>query len=223
MASYASFARCGNVFPPTAATWRRPEPSGRPLPPSAFGPQPRPEEGASQVKAAPPPNGGLLEREIQLQHGRLYRAALRQLRNPADAEDALQDALLLAYRHFHQFAGRSSLRTWLTRIVINSARSHRRRSLAHPQAALDDLPLAQRLQPDSGPGPEALCVAREQRERLQHLLKRLSPPLRGAVELHDLAGNSVSVAARALGVTPATLKCRLFRARRRLQAMARYA
>ncbi|MGH9519321.1 MAG: sigma factor, partial [Terriglobales bacterium] len=76
----------------------------------------------------------MLENEIEQHQARLYRTALQQLHNPADAEDALQDALLLAHRHLHQFAGRSSLRTWLTRIVINSARSYRRRSLAHPEA-----------------------------------------------------------------------------------------
>ncbi|MGH9519400.1 MAG: RNA polymerase sigma factor, partial [Terriglobales bacterium] len=92
-----------------------------------------------------------------------------------------------------------------------------------PEAGLEAMPMAQRFQPDPRPGPEALCFAREQRERLQQLLHRLSPPLRGAVELHDLAGNSVPAAAHAMGVTPATFKCRLFRARRRLHAMARYA
>ena len=51
----------------------------------------------------------------------LFGVALRRLRNVEDAEDAVQDALLSAYKHFDQFEGRSQLATWLTRIVINAA------------------------------------------------------------------------------------------------------
>lgn len=164
----------------------------------------------------------VLELEIRRHQDRLYRAALQQLRNPADAQDALQDALLLAHRHVHQFAGRSKLLTWLTRIVINSSRSYRRRALAHPAASLEDAPAAVRAQPDSRPSPEALCAERERHQRLHALLHRLSPALRRAIEVHDLEGQSLPAAARELGISPAALKCRLFRARQRLLVLARY-
>src|SRR5216684_5327910 len=52
----------------------------------------------------------------------LFRVALRRLRNVEDAEDAVQDALLSAYKHIGQFEGRARLSTWLTSIVTNTAR-----------------------------------------------------------------------------------------------------
>lgn len=163
-----------------------------------------------------------LELEIRRHQQRLYHAALQQLRNPADAQDALQDALLLAHRHFDQFAGRSKLLTWLTRIVINSARSYRRRTLAHPAASLEALPALEQVQPDPRPSPEALCAERERHERLRLLLHRLSPALRRAIEVCDLGGQTLPAAARELGISPSALKCRLFRARQRLLVLARY-
>ena len=58
-----------------------------------------------------------------------YRKAYRQLGNAADAEDAVQDALLSAYKHLDQFKGQAQMSTWLTAIVINSARMQLRRRL----------------------------------------------------------------------------------------------
>lgn len=166
------------------------------------------------------PSAPSLESEIQRHHERLYRAALQQLHNPADAQDALQEALLLAHRNLHQFAGRSQLLTWLTRIVINSSRSYRRRARAHPLASLEEIPAVGSAHPDPRPSPEALCAERERHQRLHLLLRRLSPALRRAVEVCDLEGQSLPAAACTLGISPAALKCRLFRARQRLHALA---
>ncbi|MGH9394264.1 MAG: RNA polymerase sigma factor [Terriglobales bacterium] len=151
---------------------------------------------------------------------RLYRTALRQLGNPDDAEDALQEALLAAYRHLDQFQGRARLSTWLTRIVINAAREQQRRRRNRPAVSLEALPLAGELFPDRRPTPEARCSQRERRERLARLLARLSPPLRSAVQLYELEGLSCRQAAARLGIKPATLKCRLFRGRARLALLA---
>ena len=57
----------------------------------------------------------------------LYRIAMRQLENPADAEDAVQDAFLSAYTHLDHFKGQARMSTWLTTIAINSARMKLRR------------------------------------------------------------------------------------------------
>ncbi|MGH3185159.1 MAG: RNA polymerase sigma factor, partial [Streptosporangiaceae bacterium] len=138
---------------------------------------------------------------------KLYRAALRQLGNPDDALDALQDALLSAFRHRHQFEGRSELSTWLTSIVINAARGQRRRFLASPTVSLEGVTRAGRDFADAHPSPEARCVARERCERLQRLLRRLSPALRRAIELYEIEGLTCRQAAARLGVKPATLKC----------------
>jgi RNA polymerase sigma-70 factor (ECF subfamily) len=69
---------------------------------------------------------------------RLRRIALGHLSNLADAEDAVQDALLSAFTHVHQFRGQAKLSTWLTTIVINSARMKLRRRLTSMQLALDE-------------------------------------------------------------------------------------
>lgn len=150
---------------------------------------------------------------------RLYRIALRQLGNVEDAQDALQEALLLAYRHLSQFQGRADIATWLTRIVINAARGHQRRQRSRPTVSLEALTEAGREFSDFRLGPEARCWENERRERLEQLLQRLSPPLRRAIEAYEIDGLSCREAAARLGIKPATLKCRLFRGRRRLAAL----
>src|SRR5580698_3594315 len=68
----------------------------------------------------------------------LYRRAYRILGNAADAEDAVQDALLAAYTHLHQFRGQAQLSTWLTTIVLNCARMQLRRQPGHVHVSLDE-------------------------------------------------------------------------------------
>src|SRR3981189_2327214 len=89
----------------------------------------------------------------------LFQTALRVLGNTEDAEDALQDGLLSAYRNLKRFEGRSQFSTWLTRIVINAALMRRRSAKARPAVSLDEtpredeLPAAERFA-DDGPNPE---------------------------------------------------------------------
>src|ERR1035437_9149756 len=91
-------------------------------------------------------------------HRPLFQTALRVLGNAEDAEDALQDGLLSAYRNLKRFEGRSQFSTWLTRIVINAALMRRRSAKARPAVSLDDrtpdreLPLAERFA-DESPTP----------------------------------------------------------------------
>ncbi|HXE30245.1 MAG TPA: RNA polymerase sigma factor [Terriglobales bacterium] len=157
---------------------------------------------------------------IARHHAQLYRVALRHLGNPDDAQDALQEGLLLAYRNRHQFQGRSELSTWLTRIVINAARGQRRRAASRPATSLEECTEAGREFADGRPDPEARCAQNERKERLSRLLKRLSPPLRYAIQLCEIEELPLRQAAERLGIKPATLKCRLFRGRARLAALA---
>ncbi|HEV7926835.1 MAG TPA: sigma-70 family RNA polymerase sigma factor, partial [Verrucomicrobiae bacterium] len=99
-------------------------------------------------------------------HRQLFQTALRVLGNAEDAEDALQDGLLSAYRNLKRFEGRSQFSTWLTRIVINAALMRRRSQRAHPAVSLDERPSDE--QPavferyaDDGPSPEELCAGNE--------------------------------------------------------------
>jgi len=155
------------------------------------------------------------------QHSRaLFQTALRLLGNPEDAEDALQEAMLSAYRNLPRFEGRSQFSTWMTRIVINAALMRRRSKRAHPALSLDDsteekTPMAERFA-DGHPSPEQLYASAELSQRVKENLRTLSPLLRNAFELRELEGLSADEAAKALGVSRNTLKARLWRARQQL-------
>jgi len=151
----------------------------------------------------------------------LFQTALRVLGNTEDAEDALQDGLLSAYRNLKRFEGRSQFSTWLTRIVINAALMRRRSAKARPAVSLDEppredeLPAAERFA-DDGLTPEQVFENTEIREMLSENLDQLSPLLRTAFVLREVQGYSTGEAAKKLGVTENTLKARLWRARHQL-------
>ncbi|HYL10864.1 MAG TPA: sigma-70 family RNA polymerase sigma factor [Candidatus Acidoferrales bacterium] len=156
------------------------------------------------------------------QHKRtLYQTALRLLGNPEDAEDALQDGLLSAYRNLKRFEGRSQFSTWLTRIVINAALMRRRSRKVRTAMSLDEppredeLPAAERFA-DDGPTPEQTYERAELRRLINENLDELSPLLRTAFILREVEGFSTGEAASKLGVTENTLKARLWRARQQL-------
>ena len=148
----------------------------------------------------------------------LFRVALRRLRNVEDAEDAVQDALLSAYTHIGQFEGRSQLSSWLTRIVINAAMMKLRSRPRKEVVSLDQAPgdgqttLADELV-DARPNPETICAQTEMEEIVRAALARVSPKLRVAFQLHDMAGLSTRETADTLRITITALKSRLKRAR----------
>jgi RNA polymerase sigma-70 factor (ECF subfamily) len=154
---------------------------------------------------------------------KLYQIALRVLGNPEDAEEALQEGLLSAYRNLPRFEQRSQFSTWLTRIVINAALMRRRSKRARPVVSFDDrpaegeLPLAERYA-DESPNPEQLYAKTELRDRVRKMLAEISPLLRSAFWLREIEGLSAVEAAHVLGVSRNTLKARLWRARQELAA-----
>jgi len=154
-------------------------------------------------------------------HRPLFQTALRVLGNTEDAEDALQDGLLSAYRNLKRFEGRSQFSTWLTRIVINAALMRRRSAKARPAVSLDEAPREEELPAserfaDDGPTPEQVFQSTEIREMISENLDELSPLLRTAFVLREVQGYSTGEAAKKLGVTENTLKARLWRARQQL-------
>src|SRR5690242_6568204 len=178
-----------------------------------------PDEGTLVRKAIAGEEGAL---EILFaQHSRaLFQTALRLLGNPEDAEDALQEAMLSAYRNLPRFEGRSQFSTWITRIVINAALMRRRSKRAHPALSLDDssedkTPMAERFA-DGHPSPEQLYASAELSARVKENLETLSPLLRNAFELRELEGLTADEAAKALGLSRNTPKARLWRARQPL-------
>jgi RNA polymerase sigma-70 factor (ECF subfamily) len=155
----------------------------------------------------------------------LYRRAYRILGNAADAEDAVQDALLAAYTHLDQFRGQAQISTWLTTIVLNCARLQIRRRLKHVQVSLDEftsdlqpVSVSERLA-DHRPSPEDEFTESELSARLTHLHSYLSPTLRRTFQLRDVDGLSIRETARLLGVPTGTVKAQSARARQRLKEL----
>jgi RNA polymerase sigma-70 factor (ECF subfamily) len=178
-------------------------------------------------------NGHSVDEEINLALSRcrasFFRSAYRLLENTADAEDAVQDALLSAYKHIDQFRGEAQMSTWLTAIVSNSARMLLRRRPHQIHVPLDE-PVGEEREhsmseqlADRRPSPEDECQNSELHARLQELLSQLSPPLRKAFQLRDLDGLTTSEAAHILGVTDGTVKAQLTRARAKLRRLMRRA
>jgi len=151
-----------------------------------------------------------------------HRTAFRCLGNAADAEDAVQDALLSAYKHRGQFRGHAQLRTWITAIVVNAARMQLRRRHRIVQLSLNqegaetEAPLLDLLT-DPRPNPEQECRSSELAVRTTHLIRLLSPSLRQAIELRELEGLAIREIAILLGVAEGTVKARLSRARAKLR------
>jgi RNA polymerase sigma-70 factor (ECF subfamily) len=154
-----------------------------------------------------------------------YRRAYRYLGNAADAEDAVQDALLSACRHLDQFKGKAKMSTWLTTIVINSALTQLRRRPRQVHMSLDeqigDEPgycVSDQLA-DRRPSPEDECAKSELYGYLMRLVEELPPASRHAFQLRDLQGLSTTEAAQFLGVAEATVKAHVSRARARLRRL----
>ena len=156
---------------------------------------------------------------------RFYRSAYRQLGNTADAEDAVQDALLSAHKCLDQFRGEAQMSTWLAAIVINCARMQLRRRPHQPHVSLDE-PSGdgqeyywfERLA-WSGPSPEDECRKSELHGRLMECVEQLSPSLRRAFQLSDFDGLALKEVAHTLGVAEGTVKAQVSRARAKLSRL----
>jgi RNA polymerase sigma-70 factor (ECF subfamily) len=153
----------------------------------------------------------------------LYRCAYRLLGNKADAEDAVQDALLAAHKHLHQFRGDAQISTWLMTIVINCARMQLRKRSRHKQLSLDsrfdeeqDHPLSETLA-DGRPNPEDECHRSMLHRRLLKSAAELSPVLRKTFQLRFGDRLSILETARILGVPTGTVKAQTARARAKLR------
>ena len=154
---------------------------------------------------------------------RLFRAAWSILKDRSEAEEAVQAAYASAFSSMDRFEGRSSLSTWLTRIVVNEAlgrlRSERRRRVrleAEGVPVLDAY--REKLMAGSETPPPDAAVAREQLRRvLEHAIEGLPEIFRTVFVLREIEGLSVEDTAEALTIPPATVKTRLLRARRKLR------
>jgi RNA polymerase sigma-70 factor (ECF subfamily) len=165
-----------------------------------------------------------VRRLTTLYNQRLYRTAWSILRNRAEAEEALQEAYLKAFEAIGRFEHKSSLATWLTRIVINEALGRRRaeqrrmkRLSASPIVIMEEY--RDRLMGGAAAhrSPEAALARKEAARLLETAIAALPEPFRLVFVLRAIEGLSVEETAEALGVRPETVKTRHLRARRRLQ------
>ena len=152
--------------------------------------------------------------------GRMLSVAKRMLRNEDDAQDAVQDAFLAAFRAIDRFEGGSRLGTWLHRIVVNAAlmklRSRRRR----PEEPLDELlprfledgHMERPAQPWGQPADRAL-ESQELRRLVLDGIAGLPETYRTILLLRDVEDLDTDEAARALEISPGAVKTRLHRAR----------
>jgi RNA polymerase sigma-70 factor, ECF subfamily len=135
---------------------------------------------------------------------RLWAVALRTLGDPEEAADAVQDALLSAFRNAHTYRGDAALTTWLHRIVVNACLDRVRRRQARPTEPLGDRDVAARRHPHD---------LAEVRLDVTAALARLPETQRTAIVLVDLEDLPVAEAAALLGVAEGTVKSRCARGR----------
>jgi RNA polymerase sigma-70 factor (ECF subfamily) len=158
----------------------------------------------------------------------VYALALRILNDAEDARDAAQETFLKIYRHFGNFRGEASLKTWVCRIAINQARSAERwwRRRHRNDTASLDAPLGLNDDDDRSLGdclqsrcatPEDETLSRERGRQIETGLRQLKKDFRIAVMLRDIEGLSYEEIAWATNVSVGTVKSRIARGREMLR------
>lgn len=153
----------------------------------------------------------------------VYVAAFSVLQNEHDAEEVAQEAVLKAFTHLGRFRGEAKFSTWIIQIAINEARMKLRKDRRHLYDSIDD-------QPDSEEGdykprdfadwreiPSEALERTELRNALKHAIASLTPKYREVFMLRDVQNVSIAETAKVLGITEASVKTRLLRARLQLR------
>ena len=153
----------------------------------------------------------------------VYNQAFRMLGDPSAADDAAQETFISAYRKLRGYRG-GSFRAWLLRIVTNACYDELRRRQRRPQTSLnpvgedDEEMESPKWLADPGESPEDYANRQELAQAIQHCLTQLEADFRAVVVLVDVQGLDYKEAAAALGRPLGTVKSRLARARRSMQA-----
>jgi len=171
-------------------------------------------------------NWSVLEPMFSDSRESFVRMAYRILQNKEDAEDAVQDALISSYVHLRGFEGRSALKTWFTRVVLNAALMIRRKrkpvqAVSLSEQAPEESRYGMEGIPSPEPDPETCCAKAEAQDVVRKLSARLTPPLRQAFSMCCANDMSVDKARLVTGVPTAACKARLFRARHQVIKDAR--
>jgi RNA polymerase sigma-70 factor (ECF subfamily) len=179
-------------------------------------------DNSATVEAAA--NRARFEEEALKHLDALYRTALRMTRNPSDAEDLVQDALVRAYRFYDRFQPGTNFRAWLFKILTNTYINTYRRKQGRPQeSSLEDTEeffLYNQLSADQEErvtDVEDTVLDGLGAAAIQRAIDQLPPQFRTTVQLSDVEGLSYAEIAEATGVAKGTVMSRLFRGRRQLQ------
>ena len=156
----------------------------------------------------------------------MLMVARRMLRDHASAEDIVQEAFAKAFQNLAKFEGRSTLKTWLHRIVVNQALMSLRKSRRQSEESLDDLmpqfdSNACRIE-DSWPrllGADEICEQRQLRDHVRAAIDRLPDSYRTVLLLRDIEGLSTAEVAETLTLSESNVKVRLHRARSALKTL----
>jgi RNA polymerase sigma-70 factor, ECF subfamily len=158
---------------------------------------------------------------------RLRSTALRLMNNKEDSEDALQDALLQAFRHIHTFQGRAKFSTWMHSILVNSVRSMRRRQRSELILSSLEEGIAEEQESlmypwhcDHSATPEEACFEDEVDRIFAEILEKLPPTHRQALWLREVQGCPITEVAARLGIGVGAAKARVYRARCLLRSTA---
>lgn len=172
---------------------------------------------ARHVAGDPDAFGELVRRH----RDRLWAVALRTLGDREEAADAVQDALVKAFRAAHTFRGHSAVTTWLHRITVNACLDRARKTASRKTSPVDDAErLDQLLEPHES--AEAPAVRQDLHRQLQEALATLPADQRAALVLVDMQGYPVAEAASILEVPTGTVKSRCARGRARLAPLVRH-
>ncbi|MFE2426315.1 RNA polymerase sigma factor SigM [Streptomyces sp. NPDC059373] len=166
---------------------------------------------ARHVAGDPDAFGELVRRH----RDRLWAVALRTLGDREEAADAVQDALVSAFRAAHTFRGQSAVTTWLHRITVNACLDRARKAASRrTSSVVDEKQFEDLLEPHES--AEAPAERGELHRELLHALSTLPPEQRAALVLVDMQGYPVAEAAAVLDVPAGTVKSRCARGRARL-------
>jgi RNA polymerase sigma-70 factor (ECF subfamily) len=158
---------------------------------------------------------------VRRYESRIFRLALHITQNHEDAEEAMQDGFLKAYKNIGEFRGDSRFYTWLVRITVNQAlmklRSRRPNHFSIDEAVDAEEPLTPREIEDWGPTPEERFAQQELGDILAGAIAELSTPCRVVFQLFDVEEFSLREIAETLRISIPAVKSRLLRARLRLR------
>ena len=181
------------------------------------------DQDLALVHACKSGDAAAFEELVKRYDAKLFRIAHHITHNREDAEEAVQDAFLKAFRNLRSFHEESRFSTWLFRISVNESLMKLRKRHHSREVSIEDAvhrPTTSPFEiPDWAPNPEQLYGASELRNILREQLQELQPSLRVTFILRDIGGLSTEEAAEVLDLTADAVKARLSRARLKLREL----